>query len=69
MSEVALLQLMGLIVVGLGIVILLFIKAMFVRVVGFVVIVLGAFSLLALGVPQMASLPDRSVISGTLNST
>ncbi len=57
MDEVALLQLIGLIVVGSGIVILLFIKAMFVRVVGFVVIVLGAFSLLALGVPQMASLP------------
>ena len=30
---------------------------MFVRVVGFVVIVLGAFSLMALGIPQMASLP------------
>lgn len=57
MSEVALLQLIGLIVVGSGIVILLFIKSMFVRVVGFVVIVLGTFSLLALGVPQMASLP------------
>ena len=57
MSEVVLLQIIGLIVVGSGIVILLFIKAMFVRVVGFVVIVLGAFSLIALGVPQMASLP------------
>jgi len=57
MDEVALLQLIGLIVVGSGIVILLFIKAMFVRVVGFVVIVLGAFSLMALGIPQMASLP------------
>ena len=57
MSEVALLQLIGLCVVGLGIVILLFIKARFVRMVGFVVIVLGAFSLIALGVPQMASLP------------
>ena len=57
MSEVALLQIIGLIVVGLGIVILLFIKGMFTRVLGFVVIVLGAFSLIALGVPQMASLP------------
>ena len=57
MSEVVLLQIIGLIVVGLGIVILLFIKGMFTRVVGFVVIVLGAFSLIALGVPQMASLP------------
>jgi len=57
MDEVVLLQLIGLIVVGSGIVILLFIKAMFVRVVGFVVIVLGAFSLMALGIPQMASLP------------
>ena len=57
MSEVALLQLIGLGVVGIGICILLFIKAMFLRVVGFVAIVLGSFSLIALGVPQMASLP------------
>ena len=57
MSEVALLQLIGLCVVGIGILILLFIKSMFVRVLGFVVIVLGSFSLIALGVPQMASLP------------
>lgn len=57
MSEVALLQLIGLVVVGAGISILLLIKSMFVRVVGFVVIVLGTFSLIALGVPQMASLP------------
>ena len=57
MSEVALLQIIGLIVVGTGILILLFIKAMFVRVVGFVIIMLGIFSLIALGVPQMASLP------------
>lgn len=57
MSEVALLQLIGLCVVGTGIVILLFIKAMFVRVVGFVIIMLGIFTLIALGVPQMASLP------------
>ena len=57
MSEVALLQLIGLSVVGIGILILLFIKSMFVRVIGFVVIVLGSFSLIALGVPQMASLP------------
>lgn len=57
MSEVALLQLVGLCVVGTGITILLFIKAQFVRVIGFVVIVLGTFALVALGVPQMASLP------------
>jgi mono/diheme cytochrome c family protein len=57
MSEVVLLQLIGLGVIGTGIVILLFIKAQFVRVIGFVVIVLGLFSLVALAVPQMASLP------------
>ena len=57
MSEVALLQLIGLTVVGFGICILLFIKAKFLRVVGFVAIVLGTFTLIALGVPQMASLP------------
>ncbi len=37
--------------------ILLFIQARFVRVMGFVMIVLGLFSMTALGVPQMASLP------------
>ena len=57
MSEVVLLQLIGLCVVGTGITILLFINAQFVRVIGFVVIVLGTFALVALGVPQMASLP------------
>jgi mono/diheme cytochrome c family protein len=57
MSEVVLLQIIGLCVVGLGVSILLFIKARFVRVVGFVIIVLGTFALTALGVPQMASLP------------
>ncbi len=57
MSEVALLQIIGLCVVGAGILILLFIKGMFLRVVGFVAMVLGMFSLIALGVPQMASLP------------
>ncbi|MCY4614215.1 MAG: cytochrome c [Nitrospira sp.] len=57
MSEVAILQLIGLTVVGVGICILLFIKSKFLRVVGFVVIVLGTFTLIALGVPQMASLP------------
>ena len=36
MSEVALLQLIGLSVVGLGIMILLFIKSKFLRVIGFV---------------------------------
>jgi len=57
MSEVALLQIIGLCVVGAGIVILLFIKGMFLRVIGFVAMVLGTFSLIALSVPQMASLP------------
>lgn len=57
MSEVALLQIIGLCVVGTGIIILLFIKGMFVRVLGFVAMVLGTFSLIALSVPQMASLP------------
>jgi len=57
MSEVVKLQLIGLCVVGLGVVILLFIKSQFLRVIGFVAIVLGLFSLVALAVPQMASLP------------
>ena len=57
MSDVVILQLVGLSVVGLGVLILLFIKAKFIRVVGFVTIVLGLFSLVALSVPQMASLP------------
>ncbi len=57
MSEVVLLQIIGLCVVGTGILILLFIKGMFLRVIGFVAMVLGSFSLIALGVPQVASLP------------
>jgi mono/diheme cytochrome c family protein len=57
MSEVVKLQLIGLSVVGIGILILLFIRASFVRVIGFVSIVLGLFTLVALSVPQMASLP------------
>src|SRR5437773_8003571 len=57
MTEVAMLQLIGLIVVGIGVAILLFIQVMFLRVTGFVIIVLGLFALTALGVPQMASLP------------
>ena len=57
MSEVVKLQLIGLSVVGCGILILLFIRTSFVRVVGFVSIVLGLFTLVALSVPQMASLP------------
>ena len=57
MSEVAQLQLIALSIVGIGILILLFIKATFVRVTGFVFIVLGLFSLMSLAVPQMASLP------------
>jgi mono/diheme cytochrome c family protein len=57
MSEVALLQTIGLAVIGIGVAILLFVQAMFLRVTGFVIIVLGLFALTALGVPQMASLP------------
>lgn len=57
MSEVVKLQLIGLSVVGTGVIILLFIRSQFLRVIGFVAIVLGLFSLVALAVPQMASLP------------
>ena len=57
MSEVALLQIIELLVVGLGISILLFLRSQFLRVLAFVIIVLGTFSLIALSVPQMASLP------------
>jgi mono/diheme cytochrome c family protein len=57
MTEVQLLQTIGMGVVGLGGAVLLFVQARFVRVVAFVSMVLGAFSLVALGVPQMASLP------------
>ncbi len=58
MSEFELLlPLLSLIVMGSGIVILLFIKAMFVRVVGFVVIMLGLFSLIGASIPQAPSLP------------
>ena len=57
MSEVVLLQLIGLGVIGVGVLILLFIQSRFPRVIGFVMIVLGTFSLVALSVPQMASLP------------
>ena len=57
MSQVAFLQLLSLGVVGVGIVILLFIRALFLRVVGFVFIVLAMFTLIGLGVPQMPSLP------------
>ena len=57
MSEVVKLQLIGLSVIGSGILILLFIRATFARVIGFVWIVLGLFTLTALSVPQMASLP------------
>lgn len=57
MSEVALLQIIGMCVIGVGILILLFVKGMFLRVLGFVAMVLGVFSLIALSVPQMASLP------------
>lgn len=57
MSQTAFLQLLGFSAMGLGVVTLLFIQAQFLRAVGFTIIILGAFSLIALGVPQMASLP------------
>jgi len=57
MTEVQLLQTLGLIVVGIGGALLLFVQARFLRVVAFVAIVLGAFSLVSLSIPQMASLP------------
>ena len=57
MSEVVKLQLIGLMIVGSGALILLLVRAQFVRGVGFVAIVLGLFTLVALSVPQMASLP------------
>ncbi|HEY6289043.1 MAG TPA: cytochrome c [Nitrospiraceae bacterium] len=57
MSEVVKLQLISLMVVGSGVLILLFIRTQFIRVTGFVAIVLGLFTLVALSVPQMASLP------------
>ncbi len=57
MSEVVRLQLIGLSVVGVGILALLFIRGTFIRVIGFVSIVLGLFTLVSLSIPQMASLP------------
>ena len=57
MSEIVRLQLIGLSVVGLGILALLFIRGTFIRVVGFVAIILGLFTLVSLSIPQMASLP------------
>ncbi|THJ22791.1 MAG: cytochrome c [Nitrospira sp. CG24E] len=57
MSEIVRLQLIGLSVVGGGILALLFIRGTFIRVVGFVSIILGLFTLVSLSIPQMASLP------------
>lgn len=70
MSEVVKLQLIGLTVVGTGIVTLLFIRSQFLRVIGFVAIVLGLFSLVALAVPQMASLPpaEESIDIGSIKT-
>jgi mono/diheme cytochrome c family protein len=56
-TEVQMLQTIGLSILGLGGAILLFVKARFVRVVAFVSIVLGGFTLVGLSIPQMASLP------------
>src|SRR5437870_6501044 len=60
MTEVQLLQTIGLSVLGLGGAILLFAQARFIRVVAFVAMVLGGFALVALGIPQMASLPPAA---------
>ena len=57
MTETQLLQTIGMGVVALGGAILLFVKARFLRVAAFVAIVLGGFSLVALGIPQMKSMP------------
>ena len=57
MTEVRLLQTIGLSVVGLSVAILLFVQTRFRRVVAFVAIVLGGFALVALSIPQMASMP------------
>ncbi|MFQ5992137.1 MAG: c-type cytochrome [Nitrospiraceae bacterium] len=57
MSEVAFLELASIIVVGLGVIILFAIQARFVRVIGFVMMVLGLFSYIGVSIPQMASLP------------
>jgi mono/diheme cytochrome c family protein len=57
MTQVQLLQTIGLIVLAVGGVLLLFVQARFMRVVAFVAIVLGAFTLVSLSIPQMASLP------------
>jgi len=57
MQEMQILQTAGMIVVGLGGLILLFVKARFLRVVAFVAVVLGSFTLIAQGVPQTRSLP------------
>jgi mono/diheme cytochrome c family protein len=57
MTEVQLLQTIGLVVLAIGGALLLFVQARFLRVTAFVAIVLGAFTLVSLGIPQMASLP------------
>src|SRR5207237_8148425 len=57
MTEVQLLQTIGLGVLGLGGALLLFVKARFIRVVALVAIVLGAFTLVSLSIPQVASMP------------
>lgn len=57
MTETQLLQTIGMSVLGLGGATLLFVKGRFIRVIAFVAMVLGAFSLVALSIPQMASMP------------
>jgi len=57
MTEVQMLQTIGLLVLAAGGALLLFVKARFMRVVAFVAMVLGAFTLVSLSIPQMASMP------------
>jgi mono/diheme cytochrome c family protein len=57
MTEVQMLQTMGLLVLAAGGALLLFVKARFMRVVAFVAMVLGAFTLVSLSIPQLASMP------------
>jgi mono/diheme cytochrome c family protein len=57
MTEVQMLQTIGLVILAIGGALLLFVQARFMRVVAFVAIVLGAFSLVSLSIPQMASMP------------
>ena len=66
MSEVVKLQLIGLTVVGMGIVILLFVRSQFARVIGFVAIVLGLFSLVGVTNPPSGGELAADQLAGRL---